>query len=103
MQHTANAQLVQGSNELIIENISNKIDINSIQVNCPAAVTIMGVEFSNNYLVLPAGNTRIQLLKDSSESVRKKLKKQYPDHYAHRSCCLVLKANNDIKEGSNVD
>lgn len=97
MLHTANTQLVQGSNELIIENISNKIDINSIQVSCPAAVTIMGVEFSTNYLVLPVGNTRIQLLKDSSELVQKEIEKNNIQIATLTDLLAVLKTNNDIK------
>src|SRR4051812_31026540 len=48
--HSAKATLKQGSSELIIEGISSFVDINSIQINCPAPVTILGMEFSNNYL-----------------------------------------------------
>src|SRR4051812_24318286 len=53
MMHQTTAQLQQGNGDVIIEGISNNVDINSIQINCPAAVTIMGVEFSNNFLVAP--------------------------------------------------
>src|SRR6187431_2752002 len=51
MNHTAKANLSKGDNELVIEGISSFVELNSIQVNCPAAVTILGIEFSNNYLV----------------------------------------------------
>lgn len=50
MNHLAKAQLAKGNNELIIEDISNAIDANSIQVNCNDNVTVMGVEFSTDYL-----------------------------------------------------
>src|SRR5271165_1704479 len=50
MTNTATTFLKQGNNQVIMENISNKIDINSIQVKTPAAVSVLGVEFSGNYL-----------------------------------------------------
>src|SRR5882724_5727028 len=73
--HNASSQLSQGNNELVIDGISNNIDINSVQVNCPSAVTILGVEFANNYLIVPEVNARIKLLNDSAEKVRKDLDK----------------------------
>lgn len=48
MNHQAKAQLTKGNNELIIEDISNALDANSIQVNCNGNVTVMGVEFSTD-------------------------------------------------------
>ena len=69
MTHNANARLQQGTSELIIEGVSNTVDINSIQISCPAAVTLMGVEFSNNFLVTPQANQTIQQLKDSAEKI----------------------------------
>ena len=50
MNHQAKAQLNSGNNELIIENISNALDQNSIQVNCDGNVTVTGIEFSKDYL-----------------------------------------------------
>jgi hypothetical protein len=97
MQHNANAQLQQGANELTIEGISNNIDINSIQINCAAAVTLMGVEFSNNYLVTPEGGQSIQLLKDSAEKITKEIEKIQVQVATINDLLGVLKANKDIK------
>lgn len=97
MLHNANAQLQQGANEIIIEGISNSIDINSIQINCAAAVTLMGVEFSNNYLVTPEGGKTIQLLKDSAEKITKEIEKIQVQVATINDLLEVLKANKDIK------
>ena len=40
MIHTAKASLERGNSELIIEGMSSYVDINSIQINCPASITI---------------------------------------------------------------
>ena len=97
MLHNANAQLQQGANEIIIEGISNSIDINSIQINCAAAVTLMGVEFSNNYLVTPEGGKTIQLLRDSAEKITKEIEKIQVQVATINDLLEVLKANKDIK------
>src|SRR5688572_2516585 len=62
MIHSSSTHLPGGTQDLVIEGISNLIDVNSIQINCPAAVTIMGVEYANNFLVIPEVSTRIKLL-----------------------------------------
>lgn len=97
MLHNASAQLTEGSTELIIEGISNTIDINSIQVNCPAAVTLMGVEFSNNYMVAPADNQRIRQLKDSAEHITDEIEKIKVQVTTINELLDVLKTNKDIK------
>jgi len=71
MTHTTNAFLKQDNNELLIDNISNQLDINSIQIKTESAVTIMGIEFTNNYLVSPEKSPRIKFLQDSLEQIQK--------------------------------
>lgn len=95
--HNSSVQLDKGNEELIIEGISNNIDINSIQINCPAAVTIMGIEFSNNYLVIPEVTSRIKLLQDSVERVQKELEKVNVQIQTTADLLEVLKSNRDIK------
>jgi hypothetical protein len=95
--HTASPQLSQGNNELVIEGISNAVDINSIQVNCPAAVTILGVEFANNYLTIPEGSVRIRLLKDSADKVQKDIDHTEVQISTIADLLDVLKSNKQIK------
>lgn len=97
MIHRSNARLEQGANELIIEGISNTIDVNSIQINCPSVVTLLGVEFSNNYLVKPEADKGIQLLKDSAENISKEIEKIQVQIHTITDLLEVLKANKDIK------
>jgi TonB-dependent SusC/RagA subfamily outer membrane receptor len=97
MIHNASAQLVQGDNELVIEGISNVLDINSVQINCNSAVTILSVEFSNNYLVSPESNSRIKFLQDSLEKVQMQIDKINLQIATTADLLEVLKANRDIK------
>jgi hypothetical protein len=50
LTHTAKVLLNQGNNDIVIDNISNRIDINSLQIGATGNVTILSVEFSTNFL-----------------------------------------------------
>jgi TonB-dependent SusC/RagA subfamily outer membrane receptor len=97
MIHVAISQLSQGNNELVIDNISNKVDVNSIQVNCPAAVTILGVEFSNNYLTANEPSSYLKMLQDSVESTDTEIDKINISIVTASDLLDVLKVNKSIK------
>ena len=97
MAHQASTQLFAGNNDLVIENISNNIDINSIQINCPSAVTILSVEFANNFLVLPEISARISSLKDSAEKVQAELDRINVQVITTADLLEVLKSNRELK------
>src|SRR5687767_4401655 len=69
LTHAAKASLNQGNNELVIDNISNRIDINSLQIGSNGNVTILSVEFSTNYLRNEQKFPIVKRLEDSLESV----------------------------------
>ena len=95
--HTATTVLKQGNNELIIEGISNQLDINSIQINCPMGVTIMSVEFTNNYLRPIEPGQHVQRLYDSVQQVQADLDKVNVALVTTTELIEVLKSNRDIK------
>lgn len=95
--HTASAVLKQGNNELIIEGISNQVDINSLQIKCPSSVTIMSVEFGNNYLRPVEPTQTLQRLQDSLEEVQKAYDRVNVSLTTTSELIEVLKANRDIK------
>ena len=95
--HTANASLKQGNSELTIEGISSFVDVNSIQINCPAAVTILGMEFSNNYLLPELANPVVRHLKDSVEKVVDEVDKLNVSITTTTELLGILKLNREIK------
>jgi TonB-dependent SusC/RagA subfamily outer membrane receptor len=97
MTHTASAVLVRGTNEVIVQGISNAVDAASIQVNCPSTVTVLGLEFSNNYLAPTEVSPRIQFLKDSLESLERIFNKLAVSISTTKELIEVLKANREIK------
>jgi DNA-binding transcriptional MerR regulator len=97
MNHQAKAQLNNGNNELVIENISNALDPNSIQVNCDGNVTVMGIEFSTDYLKEEVKSTAIRLLEDSVERIGREMDKTRSSINIVNDLISVLKANKEIK------
>ena len=75
MTHSVSVTLTKGSNQLIIDNISNAIDSNSVQINTPSSVTILGFQFSNNYLLNTTKTPRQQMLNDSLQQVQDNIDK----------------------------
>lgn len=101
IKHKATASLKSGNNELVIEGISSYLDANSIQVNCPAAVTILGVEFSNNYLGTENISPVVKSLKDSIERVNDKISQLNILINTYSELNDVLRMNRDIKGAQN--
>ena len=97
MQHQFSATLKQGNNEIWVNGISNNIDINSIQLKTPSGVTVMGIEFSNNYLIPVEKSTRIKMLEDSLQIIDKEKEKINISITNTTDLMEVLKANRDIK------
>lgn len=97
MNHQAKADLQKGNNELVIENISNAIDINSLQVNCSGAVTVMGVEFSTDFLQHETKSAMMKMLEDSLERVNDAIEKNRTGIALVNDLLSVLKSNKEIK------
>jgi hypothetical protein len=101
MTHTVSATLVAGNNQVIIDNISNAIDSSSIQIKAPSSVTILGFEFSKNYLVNTTKTQRRQLLDDSLQTVQSHIDKLSLSINNAKELLDVLKANREIKGEQN--
>ena len=97
LTHTATSVLNSGDNELVIEGLSSYLDINSIQVNCPAEVTILGSEFSNNFLGTENISPAVKQLKDSLESISLQEQKLNIMLNTEGDLLEVLRLNREIK------
>lgn len=97
MTHTASVFLKQGNNELIIDKISSSVDKNSIQIKAPSTVTILSIQFSNNYLLSEEKTPRMLLLEDSLEHIQNEIDRINVSIANTTEMIDVLKSNKDIK------
>jgi uncharacterized protein (TIGR02231 family) len=69
--HSATASLAEGTNELLIDDISNNVEPGSIRVACPGDVTILSATFSLEFLKPETLTPVVKRLKDSIMSVKR--------------------------------
>jgi len=97
LTHSARATLNQGNNELVIDNISNRIDINSLQIGSNGNVTILSIEFSTNFLRPEQKLPIVKRLEDSLETVNDELTKVQVVLKTDQELLELLKANKEIR------
>lgn len=97
MTHAAKVNLAKGNSELIIENLSNALEINSVQLKTSDNVTVMGIEFNTDYLKEEIKSPRIKMLEDSVEKITAEIDKIKLNESITTDLLTVLKANKEIK------
>lgn len=70
--------LPKGTSEIVIKNVADYLNENSIQIGAPAAVTILSVQFSNDYISefeIDEKNPEIKKVRDSIVYIEKEIQK----------------------------
>lgn len=75
LSHKGKVNLPAGTSEIVINNISGRINENSIQVGVSQGVTILAVQFNRDFLNTDAANPEIKKLNDSLKTVSAELTK----------------------------
>src|SRR5947199_22381 len=75
LTHSAKALLKQGNNELVIQGLSNNLDLASVQIGSTEKLTILSVEFSTDFLKPAVKTVAVKRLEDSLETVNRQLDK----------------------------
>jgi hypothetical protein len=96
LQHTARISLLQGNNEVVIDHVSNRIDMNSLQIGSDGNVTIMSMEFSTDFLRPALKSAIVKRLEDSVEALVKELGKIQVVLKTDQELLDLLKANKAI-------
>ena len=91
--HQAKAGLRQGNNELIVDGLSNALDINSVQIGCDDKITIMSIAFSTDYLRPTVKSPTIKRLEDSTEALTRERSKVQVVLATDKELLDLLKAN----------
>lgn len=78
ISQTASINLPLGTSEIVIKNVAVNLNENSIQIGTPATVTVLSVQFTNNYISEYEVDTKSPALKrvrDSIVLVQKEIQK----------------------------
>lgn len=92
-----------GTSEIVIKNVADYLNENTVQIGAPKNVTVLSVQFSDNYVSeyeLDESNPLIKKVQDSILYVQKELKKIQIDKNSHQQTIEILDKNKEIR-GAN--
>lgn len=96
LSHTAKTFIPAGSHEIIIDNVANKINDNTIQVGANANITIMSVVFSKDYLLDKTKHPNYIKIEDSIKSVRKKIQLLNDEKATEEDLLKLMEKNHSV-------
>lgn len=104
LQQTASVNLPAGTSEIVIKNVSDYLNENTVQIGAPSTVTVLSVQFTQNYISeyeIDERNPAIKKVRDSIRIIQKDLKKIQIDIAAH-SQTIALLDKNQMVGGANT-
>lgn len=101
---TTQANLPAGTSEIIIKNVANYLNENTIQIGAPSTLTVLSVQFTNNYISeyeIDETNPAIKKVRDSIKYVEKEIGKVQIDKVSNNKTIELLDKNQMVA-GANV-
>ena len=99
LQHSTQLNLPVGNSEIVIKNVADYINENTLQIKAPKSVTVMSVQFTKNYISeyeIDESNPAIKKVRDSIEIVKKEIKKVQIQIYTHQQTIGLLDNNQQV-------
>ncbi|MDD3003398.1 DUF4139 domain-containing protein [Flavobacterium sp.] len=78
ISQTLSTPLPKGTSEIVVKNVADYLNENTVQIGAPANVTVLSVQFTNNYISeyeIDENSPAIKKVRDSIALVEKEIKK----------------------------
>jgi uncharacterized protein (TIGR02231 family) len=78
LAQTASLTLPAGASEIVIKNVAVNLNENSVQIGAPASVTVLSVQFTNNYISeydVDSKSPALKIVRDSIVLIQKEILK----------------------------
>lgn len=78
ISQTTSAILPKGTSEIVVKNVADYLNENTVQIGAPSSVTVLSVQFTNNYMSefeIDEKNPETKKVRDSINYVKKELKR----------------------------
>jgi len=108
LQQTTTVNLPVGTSEIVIKNVADYLNENTVQIGAPSSVTVLSVQFTQNYISeyeIDETNPAIKKVRDTISLVQKEIKKTQIDVYSHQQTIELLDQNQTVagaNSGLNV-
>ncbi|MES2411815.1 MAG: DUF4139 domain-containing protein [Bacteroidota bacterium] len=109
LSQTASVNLPAGTSEIVIKNVADYLNENTVQIGAPNSVTVLSVQFTQNYISeyeIDEANPVIKKVRDSISIVQKEIKKVQIEIYSNQQAIALLDANQNVggaNTGLNVN
>lgn len=103
IQNTS-VNLPAGTSEVVIKNVANTLNQNTIQIGAPSSVTVLSVQFTNNYISefeIDESNPAIKKVRDSITLVKKEIQKIQISSNSNKQTIALLDSN-QVVSGENT-
>lgn len=108
LSQTTSVNLPAGTSEIVIKNVADYLNENTVQIGAPKNVTVLSVQFTQNYISeyeIDETNPAIKKVRDSISWTEKEIKKIQIETYSHQQTIALLDANQNVagaNSGLNV-
>jgi len=108
MMQTASVLLPKGTSEIVINNVADFLNENTVKIGAPANVTVLSVQFTNDYVseyAIDDNNPAIKKVRDSIRIVEKEIQKINIEKVSYSKSIEILDKNQQISgvnSGLNV-
>lgn len=99
ISQTTNALLPKGTSEIVVKNVADYLNENTVRVGVPASVTVLSVQFSNNYMSefeIDEKNPAIKKVRDSINFITKEIAKTENARDSEAKAIELLDKNQQI-------
>ena len=109
LSQTTSVNLPVGTSEIVIKNVADYLNENTVQIGAPNSVTVLSVQFTQNYISeyeIDETNPIIKKVRDSITWTQKEIKKIQIETYSHTQTIALLDQNQSVggaNTGLNVN
>lgn len=104
LSQTTSANLPKGTSEIVVKNVADYLNESTVRIGAPASVTVLSVQFTNNYMSefeIDENNPAIKKVRDSIKLVEKDLTRLTNAQDSEAKAIELLDKNQQVS-GSNT-
>ena len=101
---TTSVNLPKGTSEIVIKNVADYLNENTVQIGAPNSLTVLSVQFTQNYISeyeIDESNPAINKVRDSINWVQKEIVKVKTEKNSHPKTIELLDKNQQVS-GTNT-
>lgn len=99
LMQTTSLNLPSGTHELVIKNVADQLNENTIQIGAPSTLTILSIQFTQNYISeyeIDENNPNIRKVRDSIEILQKSKLRLTNERNSHSKTIELLDKNQQV-------